>query len=139
MTCYKDRPFCYTCNRSQSACVCHTITPVETQSHFVLLLHPKEARKTRNNTGRITKASLSNSSLFVGIDFSEHQGLNMLLNDPKLTPFILYPGSPSHNLSEKPLLLRNGTKALFIFIDSTWACSKKILRLSRNLHNRLLT
>ena len=135
MTIYKDRPFCYRCNRPKSSCVCEAITTLHTQSHFVFLMHPKEARKTKNNTGRITHASLSNSSLFVGIDFSHHNRLNALLNDPSYTPFLLYPDPKAIPITQENLELKPHTKALIVIIDSSWACSKSILKRSSNLQS----
>lgn len=83
----------------------------------------------------MTHLSLSHSYLFIGIDFSEHNALNRLLQDPQYTPFILYPDQEASNLSNETLVLRKGSKPLFILIDSTWACSKKIMKLSSNLHH----
>lgn len=98
-------------------------------------MHQKEFKKTKNTTGRMTHLSLPHSHLFIGIDFSEYHTLNKLLQDPQYTPFILYPSQEAINLSKESLTLKEGTKPLFILIDSTWACSKKIMKLSSNLHH----
>ncbi len=96
-------------------------------------MHQKEFRKTKNGTGRMTHLSLPNSHLFIGIDFTHHNRLNELLENPEYEPFILYPSEEALNLSTQTLTLEPGKKPLFILIDSTWACSKKMLRLSHNL------
>lgn len=118
-----------------SSCICDALKPVETQSCFVILMHQKEFQKTKNTTGRMTHLSLPHSHLFIGIDFSEHRALNLLLNDPQYTPFILFPDKKASNLSSSALALNKDTKALFILIDSTWGCANKIMALSSNLHN----
>ena len=134
MTLYKDRLHCYNCYRPKVGCICHSVEALPTQSCFVILMHEKEFRKTKNGTGRMTHLTLPNSHLFIGIDFSHHKRFNALLNNPLYKPFLLYPSDDAINLSQTSLMLEDGVKPLFILIDSTWACSKKMLRLSRNLH-----
>jgi len=70
----------------------HTIEPLKTNTKFVILMHPKEFKKTKNGTGHLTNNSLENCELHIGIDFTHNDRIN-----------------------------------------STWPCSKKILRLSKNL------
>lgn len=134
-TTYGDREVCYECYRPQSSCICSHITTLNTKAHFVLLMHGKEFRKTKNGTGHMTHKSLANSSLFVGVDFTHHTKLNALLTNPQYQPFILYPSNEATNLSTSALPLEKSKIPLFIVIDSTWACSKAILKRSKNLHN----
>ena len=96
-------------------------------------MHPKEYRKTKNGTGHITNNSLQNCEVYVGIDFTNHNRVNELLNDTTYQAFILYPDINSIKLNTQKL--PNEKKALIFIIDSTWPCSKKILRLSKNLHD----
>ena len=96
-------------------------------------MHPKEFRKTKNGTGHMTNNSLENCELYVGIDFTEHKRVNELLDDKTHEPYILYPDINSIKLNTQKL--PNEKKSLIFIIDSTWPCSKKILRLSKNLHN----
>ena len=135
MTIYNDREKCYACYRPMTSCICDVVTPLETQSCFVVLMHQKEFQKTKNTTGRMTHLSLPHSHLFVGIDFSKHKTLNLLLNDSNYTPFILFPDKQAYNISTSTLPLKKDTRPLFILIDSTWGCANKIMKLSRNLHN----
>jgi len=132
-TYYGDREKCYKCYRPKSSCMCEHITPVQTQTKFVILMHPKEFKKVKNNTGFFTHLSLPNSHVFIGIDFSEHKQINEIIATHE--SYILFPSEDAINLtktnpkkSEKPL-------AIFL-IDSTWACTKKIFTQSSNL-NRL--
>jgi len=94
-------------------------------------MHPKEFKKVKNNTGHFTHQSLKNSELFVGIDFSQNSEINSIINDSNKNCFILYPGEDSINLNNS--YIESKTQKVIFLIDSTWACSKKILKSSTNL------
>jgi DTW domain-containing protein YfiP len=96
-------------------------------------MHPKEFRKTKNGTGHMTNNSLENCELHVGIDFTKNKRVNELLNNPIYEPYVLYPDVNSIKLNTQALTSEK--TALVFIIDSTWPCSKKILRLSKNLQN----
>ncbi|MCH9813834.1 MAG: DTW domain-containing protein [Epsilonproteobacteria bacterium] len=127
------RNMCYNCNRPTSSCLCRYITPLQTKTKFIILMHPKEYKRIKNNTGRLTKLSLCHAELFVGVDFSQHQKVNALIQNPNNFCTILYPGEKSINLNTKKLSLQNRQLIIFI-IDATWDSAKPILRLSTNLH-----
>ena len=99
-------------------------------------MHPKEFKKTKNGTGHLTHLSLPNSELFMGIDFSNNARINEIIATHE--SFILYPSKHAINLShanpltEKALHVKK-PMAIFL-IDSTWACSLKMMRESKNLH-----
>ena len=96
-------------------------------------MHPKEYRKTKNGTGHMTNNSLENCELHVGIDFTNHKRVNELLNNEKYEAYVLYPHNNSIKLNTQKL--PSSKKSLIFIIDSTWPCSKKMLRLSTNLQN----
>jgi DTW domain-containing protein YfiP len=126
------RTRCYKCYRPMSSCMCPHVKPIETKTKFVILMHPKEFKKIKNGTGHLTHLSLPNSELFVDIDFSEHSGVNALLADENNLCYVLYPGDESLNLNREKIEA-DGRQVVIFIIDSTWACSVKMLRLSRNL------
>ncbi len=95
-------------------------------------MHPKEFKKTKNNTGKITQESLLNSQIHVGIDFSKNEKVNNLINDKENNCYVLYPSDTSIKLNNQSIKEKNKQNIIFI-IDSTWPCSNKILRLSKNL------
>ena len=96
-------------------------------------MHPKEFKKVKNGTGRLTHLALDNSELFIGSDFTNHNKINDIIAIHDC--FILYPSSDAINLTKSKVNQTiNKPMAIFI-IDSTWACSKKILRDSMNLKN----
>ena len=132
-TYYGDREKCYKCYRPKSSCVCEVINAVETKTKFVILMHPKEFKKVKNNTGFFTRLSLSNSELFIDVDFSNHSRVNEIIDSHD--SYALFPSSGALNLSEeKPLPSPHANKPMAIFlIDSTWACAKKIFTSSSNL------
>ncbi len=128
------RPMCYRCNRSMKNCLCHFIHPVETKTRFVILMHPKEYKHIKNNTGRLTNLSLPNSQIFVGVDFSHHKQLNEIINNQENYCAVLFPSQNSINLNTQPLDIKKKKLVIFV-IDATWSSAKPILRLSQNLQH----
>jgi DTW domain-containing protein YfiP len=114
--------------------MCEYINPIDTHTKFIILMHPKEFQKTKNGTGRFTHLNLSNSEIFVGIDFSKHQYINNLINDKTNNCYVLYPHKNSINLNTQNIKQKNKNNIIFI-IDSTWPCSKKILAVSSNINS----
>jgi DTW domain-containing protein YfiP len=110
--------------------MCGYFEHIKTDTKFVVLMHPKEFKKVKNNTGHFTHQSLPNSELFVGIDFSNNKVINEIVASHE--SYILFPSQNALNLTnEHP---KRGNKPLAIFlIDSTWACTKKIFIQSKNL------
>ncbi len=134
MTIYGIREKCYKCYRPKSSCMCEYINAVDTKTKFIILMHPKEFKKVKNNTGFFTHLSLSNSEIFIGIDFSEHKRINEIIASHE--SYILFPSSNALDLSEESSNFTLGiNKPMAIFlIDSTWACTKKMFTLSQNLN-----
>ncbi len=109
--------------------MCTHVHTVNTETKFVVLMHPKEFKKVKNGTGHLTHLSLKNSELFVGIDFTDHRAINKIISSHD--SYILYPSKEAINLSTTSI---EATKNIAIFIiDSTWACSVKMFRDSKNL------
>jgi DTW domain-containing protein YfiP len=125
------RSYCLRCRKPALTCYCADLTPVATSPRIVVLMHPLEA-KHPVGTGRLAHRMLSNSHFFVGINFSEHAGVNALLQDPKLYPLVLYPGAQSRDLSklnvtERQALLPEDREPVVFLLDGTWNLAKKIL------------
>lgn len=110
--------------------MCEHFESIETQTKFVILMHPKEFKKVKNNTGHFTHKSLPNSELFVGIDFSEHSRINAIIESHE--SYILFPSQNAINLTTTQPKRSDKNLAIFL-IDSTWACAKKIFTQSTNL------
>lgn len=112
--------------------MCAYISPMNTKTRFVILMHPKEFRHTKNGTGHFTNLSLKNCELYVGIDFTKHEQINKLLNNPNNNCYVIYPSEKSINLNENSIKKENKNTILFL-IDATWACSRTMLAKSKNL------
>ena len=126
------REVCYTCYRPISSCMCEVIHPVDTKTQFIILMHPKEFKHTKNGTGHFTHLSLTNSKLFVGLDFTQHTQINEILDHPNNLCYVLYPSQKSINLNTEHI--GDGDKNIVLFlIDSTWPCSRAMLRASSNI------
>ena len=128
----ENRTVCYKCFRPQSSCMCQHIESIETETRFIILMHPKEFKRTKNGTGHFTHLSLVNSEIHIAVDFSEHTAINKIIDDPSNVCYVLYPHEKSINLNVEPI--GQGTKQRVIFlIDSTWPCSRAILTASPNI------
>lgn len=130
----ETRTTCYHCYRPMNLCMCAAVNPISTNTKFIILMHPKEFKKTKNGTGRLTHLSLPNSQLYIDVDFTQHKAINALIDDPENLCYVLYPGKESIHLNTQKIELGNRQLVIFI-IDSTWPCSVKILRLSHNLQH----
>jgi len=112
--------------------MCSYICGIKTDTKFIILMHPKEFKKIKNGTGHLTHLSLENSELFIGIDFTNHKQINEIIES--YDSYVLYPSKDAINLSQKSTLELKDSKNMAIFlIDSTWACSVKMLSESKNL------
>ena len=129
------RKHCHVCKRPECACLCRLIQPFDTQTRFVILMHPKEARKQKTGTGRLCHLVLKNSRLHVGVDFTHDTAVRALIADPEYTSVLLFPAPQAVNLSQagyRSVLGRKGRLQIFV-VDATWSLAGKILRLSENL------
>ena len=130
-----ERKLCLTCFRPETACFCKFLKPMETNTRFVFLMHPKEARRSQIGTGRLSHLALTNSSLIVDTDFDENTSFLQEYKNENYHQVLLYPGENSQlidNLKESNFLEQ---KPLLIFIiDGTWPCAKKMMKNTKLLH-----
>ena len=127
------REKCYQCYRPKKSCMCKYIQKIETNTRFIIIMHPKEFKKTKNNTGRFTHQSLPNSKIYIGIDFNHDEEINKIINDTNNSCYVLYPHENSIKLNHQTIQKENKKNVIFI-IDSTWPCSNKILSVSENIN-----
>ncbi|ARV05363.1 hypothetical protein BTO04_01050 [Polaribacter sp. SA4-10] len=122
--------------RPSSTCICKHISPFQTKTRFIILMHPKEYKKEKNGTGHMTKLQLENSEIIVGVDFTNNNRVNEILTKEKSCSFLLYPGKDNFNLSIRKSSEINsfmGTNPHIFILDGTWPCARKMLKLSKNL------
>jgi DTW domain-containing protein YfiP len=129
------REKCYQCMRPKTSCMCPHTNPKVTNTKFVILMHPHEFRKIKNGTGRLTHLQLTNSEIIIDIDFTHNKRLNQILNDPDYISYLLYPGKEAINLSSKAPPEIGKKNFAIIILDATWLCAKKMMKLSKNLHD----
>ncbi|MBI2515477.1 MAG: DTW domain-containing protein [Opitutae bacterium] len=141
-----SREMCYRCFWPKNLCWCPTLQPMETRTHFVFLMHPKEFKQEKAGTGRLTHLCLPNSAIHMGMAFDDDADVQALIADPRNYPVLLYPGKEALNLSEAltptgaavpafatlRAVLRERRLVVFI-LDATWSGARKMLRLSPGL------
>ena len=128
---------CYRCFWPKSLCWCPSIQPMETRTRFVFLMSPKEFKREKAATGRLTHLCLANSEIHMGISFDHDESVQALLDDAANRCVLLYPGPQALNLSAGNLSSDDlGGRRLVVFIiDATWGGARKILRHSRCLQS----
>ena len=126
---------CYRCFWPRDLCWCASIVPMPTRTKFVLLMHPKEFKQEKAGTGRLTHLCLPDSEIVMGIGFDDDERVQALVRDPHHFPVLLYPGETARNLSQGELTAADlgGRRLVVLILDATWACARKMLRLSPTL------
>lgn len=129
---------CERCRNPDALCYCARLRPFRCEPRFAILIHKRESIRTIA-TGRMAHLSFPNSVLFQGFNFSEHEGVLRILQDPANHCCVLYPGPGAVALqslsSEQRTRLWPEGKQVWIFvIDATWSQAKRIWRFSRVLH-----
>ena len=122
--------------RPSGSCICKHINSFQTKTRFIILMHPKEYKKERNGTGRMTQLQLENSEIIVGVDFTNNKRVNELLTKENSSSFLLYPGKNNFNLSTRKsseIISFMGENPHLFILDGTWPCARKMLKLSTNL------
>lgn len=125
---------CYRCFWPKDLCWCPSLVPMETRTHFVFLMSPKEFKVEKAGTGRLTKLCLASSELHMARakGFDDHEAVQAVLRDPRNYCVLLYPGAAATNLSE-PLQVPVFSAALgprrlvVILLDATWSGARKML------------
>ena len=85
----------------------------------------------------MTKLQLENSEIIVGVDFTNNKRVNEILAKETSSSFLLYPGKENFNLSTRKGSEINsfmGNNPHIFLLDGTWPCARKMLKLSKNLH-----
>lgn len=97
-------------------------------------MHPMEYKKEKVGTGRFSHLILKNSRIIVDVGFDYNSEFQEVLKDEEYESYVLYPGEKSINLSDEGVVLSPKKKQIFV-IDGTWACAKKMMKLTTTLHH----
>ncbi|MBK9471117.1 MAG: DTW domain-containing protein [bacterium] len=127
-----SREVCYRCFWPKAHCWCASIEPMHTRTRFVLLMHPKEWKREKAATGRLTHLCLAESEAHMALECDTHPAVKAILADPGSFPVLLYPGEGARNLSRGELTASDlGDRRLVVFVlDATWGRARKMLKLS---------
>lgn len=103
-----------------------------TKTRIVLLMHPKENRRQKCNTGRLMSLNLENSEILPGVCFEDDARFRELMGDPLNFPVLLYPGRDALDVAGGGLkaALPAGRRLVVFIVDATWHCSKTIVRMT---------
>lgn len=133
------RSQCWKCHRAELSCLCSELSSLKTQSKWIILAHPKEARRA-TSTGRITHLMLKNSDYIITDQVDHNEKLKSLLLTPHCATFLLFPGEDSIQIHGR--YCENGQfnsfafkNIQFIVIDSTWYQAKKMFQNSSILRS----
>ena len=135
---FQKESFCYKCYKQSKNCLCHLVSSFSPVFQFVILMHPMEAKKEKMGTGRLSHLFLEGSKIITGVDFSQNEEVNQLIKEGNV--YIMYPGENAINVScgevgkLKNQIEKNQRISIFL-IDGTWPCAKKMMKLSKNLHD----
>ena len=125
---------CYKCFKPENSCLCKYTKEMDTGVKFILLMHPKEAKRQRTGTGNLAHICLKDSEIIVGLDYSKNERLMNLLNDDQYFPVMMYPGEDAWTAKKEGFKEAVGNKKLLVLIlDATWFCSRKMIE-----HNQFL-
>jgi DTW domain-containing protein YfiP len=133
-----DKPIrktCFTCYRPHKNCLCEHIKVIETKTKFVLLMHPKEAKKQKLGTGRMSHASLPNSQIIVSELLDKNEQFQSIIQDQNINSYLLYPSDTAIVLGDPKHIdtFKSAKQNVIFVLDATWPCAKKMMRLSQTL------
>lgn len=124
------REHCLKCLRAKNACYCHKIKPIELPFDLGILMHPLEFR-SKTGSGRMLHLNVTNSTLICDTHFDKNSEFDRLITGKET--YLLYPGKQSLDLNQHGFDFDPDNKPLFLLIDGTWPCAKKMLKLSEKL------
>jgi DTW domain-containing protein len=129
------RPMCYRCFWPKALCWCASIRPIHTRTKFLILMHPKEFKREKAATGRLTHLCLANSEIHMGVGFDDVVEVQRWIKDPGYFPVLAYPGRDALNFSTGGLVTDalGDRNLLVLLLDATWTGARKMLHVSPSL------
>lgn len=118
---------CPRCKINPSLCFCHLLTPIETKTHVLMIMHHREKHLT-SNTASLAKELLPKSDLHLyGLpdDTGGMERVQKIIANKRC--FFLYPDEQALDIAE--IKLEDSKQSLCLIVpDGTWRQAKKIKR-----------
>lgn len=131
------RPWCARCCRCQTVCICDAMpegAPLDTRTRIALLVHPREAKSSKNGTLPLLRACLRNLVVHVGDACpspTDDPGLHQRLTAGGHRCVLVSPGPDAEELRHAATPeAEAGPPQTLIFIDSRWSHAKSLVNRS---------
>src|SRR5678816_544974 len=110
---------CAQCRMHESLCICGLVTPLETRTRLVLVMHRAEARKS-TNTGALAARCIARSEIIVR---GREDHPSVFVADAKTRPVLLFPHEDAVPLSR---FSASETPITLVVPDGTWRQASKV-------------
>ncbi|MBB1317719.1 DTW domain-containing protein [Shewanella sp. SR43-4] len=125
-----SRSYCIYCQYPQSACVCHAIKQVSSNTEVVVMQHPSEVAHAKN-TVRLLKLVMPQMKIYVGEAATDFIELQHYLAAQTKPIYVVYPNEHSQTVAEAGA----SEAAIIILVDGTWRKAYRMLQLNPWLLN----
>ncbi|WP_351008590.1 tRNA-uridine aminocarboxypropyltransferase [Shewanella sp. S1-58-MNA-CIBAN-0166] len=125
-----SRSYCIHCQYPQSACVCHALKPVASNTEVVVMQHPSEVDHAKN-TVRLLKLVMPQMKIYVGESAADFIELQHYLAAQTKPIYVVYPNEHSQTVAEAGA----SEAAIIILVDGTWRKAYRMLQLNPWLLN----
>lgn len=124
------RPQCPDCDYPLTACLCHAIQAMDSDTRVVVLQHPSEAGHAKNSV-RLLSRVLPGAEVILGETEADFSEIRQRLENNGHHSLLLYPAEDSISLAEISVETRSvGKPVNLIVIDGTWRKALKIFKLN---------
>ncbi|MGX9462732.1 tRNA-uridine aminocarboxypropyltransferase [Shewanella sp. A14] len=120
-----SRSYCIYCQYPQSACVCHALKRMSSQTEVMIMQHPSEVGHAKN-TVRLLKLVMPQTRIYVGEAADDFIELQHYLAAQTKPIYVIYPSENSQTVSEAGAT----ETAIIILIDGTWRKAYRMLQLN---------
>ena len=131
------REMCWRCFWPKSLCWCASIVGMPTRTKLVILMHPKEFKHVKANTGRLASLCLQNAEVHMGLCFDQHPRILELRANQNNHCMVLFPDPDAlvlDSTQETSAIGLTHDKQLVVFLfDATWSCAKAMARQNATL------
>ncbi|MCL1038948.1 DTW domain-containing protein [Shewanella submarina] len=124
------RPHCPHCDYPLNACLCHAISPIQSDTRVVVLQHPSEVAHAKNSV-RLLSRVLTDCELVVGEREQDFSAVRDRLLQDRENTLVLYPADASIELAAVADSKASSVNPVnLVVIDGTWRKALKIYKLN---------